>query len=58
MVCLGQNVWAGYPSAATRVLLPMTFAFNLLLPKGRWFWSLVVVGNLNIVTALRELRFF
>ena len=42
--------------AATRVLLPMTFAFNVLLPRNRWFWPLFVVGNLPTVHGLEALR--
>lgn len=55
MVFLGPAVWAGHPTAATRVLLPMTVAFNALLPRGRWFWPLFVLGNLPIVHGLAEL---
>ena len=55
MVFLGPAVWAGHPTAATRVLLPMTVAFNALLPRGRWFWPLFVLGNLSIVHGLAEL---
>ena len=55
MVFLGPAVWAGHPTAATRVLLPMTIAFNVLLPRGRWFWPLFVLGNLPIVHGLAEL---
>ena len=35
MVCLGPSVWAGFPGAATRVLLPLTLAFNVLAVRGR-----------------------
>lgn len=49
MVFLGDAVWENYPSAAARVLLPMTLAFNLLVPKGRWWALLLVVGNLGII---------
>jgi hypothetical protein len=47
-------VWGGSPGAAPRVLLPLTFAFNVLvakLPSG-WFWPLVVAGNASVVTGL------
>ena len=37
MVVLGPDVWGGYPGAALRVVLPMTIAFNLLLPRTRRF---------------------
>ena len=56
MVFLGPAVWEGYPGAATRVLLPMTFAFNTGLPRNRWFWPLFVLGNLAVLSALEALR--
>ena len=56
MIVLGENVWAGYPGAATRVLLPMTFAFNVLLPRSAWFWPLFVLGNLTVLQGLETLR--
>lgn len=33
---------------ADRVLLPMTIAFNVLLPTRRWFWPLWALGNLTV----------
>ena len=33
MIFLGNAVWEFYPTAAARVLLPMTLAFNLLVPR-------------------------
>lgn len=48
MVFLGDAVWEGYPGAAPRVLLPMTLAFNVLLPRGRRWWILLVLGNLLV----------
>ena len=56
MTVLGPAVWEGYPGAVTRVLLPMTFAFNAVLPKNRWFWPLFVLGNLSILPGLEVLR--
>ncbi len=56
MAALGPAVWEGVPGAATRVLLPMTFAFNFVLPRNRWFWPLWVLGNLSILPALEILR--
>ena len=56
MVVLGPAVWEGYPGAATRVLLPMTFAFNAVLPRNRWFWPLFVLGNLMVLPAMQALR--
>jgi hypothetical protein len=51
MVFLGDAVWENYPSAAARVLLPMTLAFNVLVPKGRGWALLLVLGNLGIVSS-------
>lgn len=48
MVVLGDAVWEGYPGAAWRVLLPMTLAFNVTLPRGRRWWALLVLGNLLV----------
>jgi len=48
MVFLGDSVWELYPSAAARVLLPMTLAFNILVPRRGWWPLLLIVGNLGI----------
>jgi hypothetical protein len=55
MLVLGPAVWEGHPGAVTRALLPMTFAFNLLLPRGAVFWPLWVLGNLNLAHSLADL---
>ena len=56
MAALGPAVWEGVPGAVPRVLLPMTFAFNAVLPKNRWFWPLFVLGNLSVLPAPQVLR--
>ena len=56
MAFLGPAVWEGHPGAATRVLLPMAFAFNLVLPRIAWFWPLFVLGNLAVLYSLEALR--
>lgn len=48
---LGVWVWSGY-WAACRAVLPLTVAFNLLLPADRRFWPLWVAGNLTILHAV------
>jgi hypothetical protein len=53
---IAQPVWEGYPGAASRVLLPMTLAFNILLPRGRRWFVLLLVGNLSIFSGLVQLR--
>jgi hypothetical protein len=48
MPFLSYLVWEGYPGAFPRVLLPVSFAFNVLVVKSRWFWPLVILGNLSV----------
>jgi len=48
---LGVWVWSGY-WAACRAVLPMTVAFNLLLPANRSFWVLWLTGNLTLLHAI------
>jgi hypothetical protein len=51
---LSTPVWEGMPGAFTRVLLPMTLAFNIVVPRG-WKWlPLLVAGNLTVMSAYRE----
>jgi hypothetical protein len=52
LLFLGPWVWSGY-WAASRALLPMTVAFNLLLPGNtRSFWPLWVAGNFTLLHAI------
>jgi len=51
LLFLGSWVWSGY-WAACRAVLPMTLAFNLLLPANRFFWPLWIAGNLTLVHAV------
>lgn len=51
MLVLGDAVWEGYPGAASRVLLPMQLAFNVLVPLGRAWWPILILGNLTLLTA-------
>jgi hypothetical protein len=51
MLFLGDAVWEGYPGAATRVLLPLTLAFNVLVPRGRAWWIVLLLGNAAIVAS-------
>lgn len=48
LIFLSTVVWSGY-WAVTRVVLPLTIAFNLLLPAGRAFWLLWALGNLSLL---------
>ena len=54
MIFLSTPVWEGYPGASTRVLLPMTLAFNILVPRGRRWLAVVVAGNLSVFAAFQE----
>jgi len=56
MAVLGPAVWEDTPGAFTRILLPMTFAFNILLIRSRWFWPLALLGNLSVLRGLEMLQ--
>ncbi|MEW6321763.1 MAG: AZOBR_p60025 family cell surface glycopolymer formation protein [Acidobacteriota bacterium] len=56
LVFLGAPIWEGYPGAAPRVLLPMTFAFNVLVVRSRWFWPLAALGNLSVLHSVEVLE--
>lgn len=51
LVGLSSWVWSGY-WAVCRAVLPMTIAFNLLLPATRTFWPLWTLGNLTMLHAV------
>lgn len=57
MAMLGMAVWEGYPGAAGRVLLPMGLAFNVLVPRGRRWLAILVLGNATIFTSLQSLSY-
>jgi hypothetical protein len=50
-VVLGPAVWEGTPSAAARAVLPLTLAFNVLVPRTRAWLVLLVAGNLTALSA-------
>ncbi len=54
MAFLATPVWEGFPGAATRVLLPMTLAFNVLVPRGRAWLPVLLAGNLTVLATLPE----
>jgi hypothetical protein len=56
MAVLGPAVWEGNPGAVTRVIVPMTVAFNVLLPRLRWFWPLWILGNASVLHGVEVLR--
>lgn len=45
---LGAAVWEGNPGASSRVLLPMLLGFNLLVPRGKKWVAILVLGNLTM----------
>lgn len=59
MLIAHQVVWAGYPGAITRVVLPLTIGFNIRLKRqGRDFWIWYVLGNLHLLPARELLPIF
>ena len=56
LAVLGDAVWEGYPGAASRVLLPMTLAFNILVPRGRAWWVVLLLGNLTVFFSSETLK--
>jgi hypothetical protein len=51
-LCLGHAVWEGLPGAASRLLLPLTLAFNVLASRRRAAWWWLIVGNLSVVSGV------
>lgn len=56
MAVLGEAVWEGYPGAASRVLLPMTLAFNVLVPRGWRWWPVLLLGNITVFMSPETLQ--
>ena len=53
---LSYPVWEGDPGAIMRVVLPMSVAFNVLVVRSRWFWPLVVAGNLTVFHGIHMIK--
>jgi hypothetical protein len=53
---LGAAVWAGFPGAATRVLLPLGLAFNVLVARARASLWWLIAGNLTVAAGLLALK--
>lgn len=52
MLLVTPAIWAGSP----RVFMPLAFAFNALLPRdSRWFWVLLIAGNLFVLVTIEFL---
>lgn len=58
MAMIGTAVWEGYPGAGTRVLLPLTLAFNLLAHRTRAAVVWLILGNLGVGAGFLVLRDF
>jgi hypothetical protein len=56
MPLLSYPIWEGDPGAIVRVVLPMSVAFNVLVVRSRWFWPLVIAGNLTILHGIHMLN--
>jgi hypothetical protein len=56
LFCLGPAVWSGFPGAATRVLLPMNLAFNVLVHRARAPLAWLLAGNLTVAAGLLALK--
>lgn len=51
---LGEAVWEADPGAAYRVLIPITLAFNLCLPRDRReSLSFLLLGNISILVGMK-----
>jgi hypothetical protein len=55
MLCLGTAVWAGHPGAATRILLPLGLAFNVLAVRRQAAAVWLVAGNLTVFSGVLAL---
>jgi hypothetical protein len=55
-VCLGSAVWDGLPGAATRVLLPLNLAFNILVHRTRAPLWWLLAGNLTVAAGFFALE--
>lgn len=56
LLFLGTAVWEGFPGAATRVLLPLTLAFNVVAHRARASFAWLIAGNLSVFAGLLALR--
>ncbi len=56
LLFLSTAVWEGFPGAATRVLLPLNLAFNIIVCRTRASLVWLVLGNLTVFAGLLALR--
>jgi len=55
LLSLGTAVWAGHPGAATRILLPLTLAFNVLAVRRRAGPAWLLAGNATVFAGVLAL---
>jgi hypothetical protein len=55
LTCFGTAVWEGHPGAATRVVLPMSLAFAVLVVRERASLAWLVAGNLSLFSGMLAL---
>jgi len=55
MLCLGTAVWDGHPGAATRILLPLGLAFNVLVVRRSASPVWLLAGNLTVFSGVLAL---
>ncbi|MEY2931126.1 MAG: hypothetical protein RL033_1875, partial [Pseudomonadota bacterium] len=56
LICMGHAVWGGYPNAASRVLLPLTLVFNVLVVRRRAALGWLLAGNLSVFAGFQSLE--
>jgi len=56
-ICLGGAVWGGFPNATSRVLLPLTLAFNVRAVRDRARWGWLLLGNLSLLAGFQAIQY-
>lgn len=56
LVIMGSGVWGGQPNAASRVLLPMTLAFNVLVIRNRAALAWLLAGNMSVFAGYHSME--
>jgi hypothetical protein len=58
VLCLGLGgaVWGGFPNATSRVLLPLTLAFNVRAVRDRARWGWFILGNLSLFAGFQAVQ--
>jgi hypothetical protein len=56
-LCLGGAVWGGFPNATSRVLLPLSLAFNVRAVRDRARWGWFLLGNLSVLAGFHAVQY-